>query len=86
MTAKLSGLIRDEQLVYCVDNDLAGDPAPMVVKKLRVEYVRGGVAATVVVNEHEFLDIGCVKPPLYEFAKTADGAYTLTSCRAGPFR
>ncbi|TAN38242.1 MAG: hypothetical protein EPN23_02810 [Verrucomicrobia bacterium] len=58
VTAKLAGLVKDGALVVMANNKLTGhDPAPMVVKELRVEYRVGSVQKIVHVSENKTLTL-----------------------------
>src|ERR1017187_3467413 len=56
VTAKLSGLVRDGELVVEAKNDVFGvDPAVLHVKELRVDYTLDGKPGHAVVHENEML-------------------------------
>jgi hypothetical protein len=57
VTQKLVGLVRDGRLEVSADNSLAGDPAPNIVKELRVVYTYDGKRATTTVGENQKLII-----------------------------
>ncbi len=57
VTAKLAGQVRDGLLVLRADNSIAGDPAPGVVKQLRVDCVLNGKPRTVTVDENGMLRV-----------------------------
>ena len=57
VTAKLSGMIRDGALTVTANSVLGGDPAPLILKELRVDYVYAGKRATVVVPENQVLKL-----------------------------
>jgi hypothetical protein len=46
VSAELSASIKEGKLSILASNDIAGDPVPNVVKKLRIEYTHGGVTFT----------------------------------------
>ena len=85
VTAKLVAMVREGKLVVQADNDIAGDPAPLVIKQMRVEYVYDGRPLAIVVHEKEYVDIGQIEPPQYELAVSADGKCVLTASGAGTF-
>jgi hypothetical protein len=85
VTAKLAAMVRDDKLVVQADNDIAGDPAPLVIKQMRVEYVYDGRPCTIVVHEKEYVDIGLIEPPQYGLAVAANGTCILTSTGPGTF-
>jgi len=55
VTEKLRGMIRDNTLTVAATNELAGDPTPLVVKQMRVDYALNGQAYTRVVAENDTL-------------------------------
>lgn len=57
VTQKLAARVKDGQLEVIADNDLAGDPAYTIVKKLRVDYAIDGVAKTITVAERDVLQL-----------------------------
>lgn len=57
VTKQLRGMIREGRLVVQASNAIAGDPAPFVVKQLRVDYVVDGEEKTAIVTEGEVLEI-----------------------------
>jgi hypothetical protein len=58
VTEKLTALLKDDTLSVTVENDLSGrDPAPNIVKELRVEYTLNGVRKTAKVGEHELMTL-----------------------------
>jgi hypothetical protein len=85
VTAKLAAMVRDGKLVVAAENDIAGDPAPLIIKQMRVEYVYDGRPLTVIVNEKEYVDIGRIEPPQYGLAVAANGTCVLTSNTPGVF-
>jgi hypothetical protein len=85
VTAKLAAMVRDGKLVVAAENDIAGDPAPLVIKQMRVEYVYDGRPLTVIVHEKEYVDIGRIEPPQYGLAVAANGTCVLTSNTTGAF-
>jgi len=57
VTKQLQGMVRDNQLSVDAVNGLAGDPAPNIVKQLRVDYTIGGQSRTKTVDENAKLVI-----------------------------
>ena len=57
VTAKLNSLIKDNQLAIWANNQLAGDPANGVKKKLLVEYVYDGKDYTAKIDEAQQLQL-----------------------------
>jgi len=65
VTAAVARLVKDGTLVLTVGNQLGGDPASGVNKKLRVEYSLEGERQTAVVPEYGFLQIPKADPYFY---------------------
>ena len=57
ITAELRKRVKDGRLQVPVSNDLAGDPAPDVVKELQIEYAVDGVVKSAVFSEGQELNI-----------------------------
>jgi len=57
VTEKLSKMVSDNELRVYASNNIAGDPAAAVVKKLFVKYQYGNVVKSIVVNESNTLKI-----------------------------
>ena len=57
VTAKVAAMVRDGSLSVHADNTLAGDPAPNLVKQMRVDYTYKGRRYTKTVDENETLVI-----------------------------
>ncbi|MGQ9730351.1 MAG: glycosyl hydrolase [Candidatus Zipacnadales bacterium] len=55
VTQQLRALVKDGVLEVRASNDLAGDPAPNIVKQMRVEYILHGQPGTVTVLENQLL-------------------------------
>jgi hypothetical protein len=55
VTDKLRGMVRDNALSVAATNDLAGDPTPLVVKELRVDYTLDGRPYSRTVGENDTL-------------------------------
>ena len=82
VTGILQARVKDGSLHVAAENDLAGDPAPMVVKQLRVEYTLNGVRKTITVPERATLnlpadqDAGGPEVPTWELALSAESPAT----------
>ncbi|GAB4140652.1 MAG: hypothetical protein Kow0040_29080 [Thermogutta sp.] len=63
VTDALTGMIRGGSLFVQASNGLAGDPAPGVVKELRLTYELGGERKELTLREGEGLQIGAPLPP-----------------------
>jgi hypothetical protein len=57
VTDKVAAEVKDNRLRIAASNDLFGDPAPNMVKKLRVDYLDGDAAHTKVIDEGSTLEI-----------------------------
>ena len=57
VTEKLAALVKDGRIGVFANNTLAGDPAPLTPKQLRVEYLLDGVSKVKIINENEFLEL-----------------------------
>ncbi|RPH35377.1 MAG: hypothetical protein EHM91_17310, partial [Planctomycetota bacterium] len=57
VTEKVAAELKENRLRIAVSNDLFGDPAPNMVKKLRVEYLEGDQPHTMTVDEGATLEI-----------------------------
>ncbi len=94
VTDKLAGMVHDGALSVVAGNALAGDPAPMVVKELRVDYVLNGKSATRTIRENQVLDIpdgmeqggGEAAAPEPTLVVARDGRLTLTAWTAGVYK
>lgn len=58
VTDRLRAMLRGNALSVQASNALAGDPAPGVVKQLRITYTVGGEQKTAVVAENETFELG----------------------------
>jgi hypothetical protein len=79
VTAKLSELVRDGQLVVAANNDVLGcDPALNHEKELRVDYALDGKPGHVIVHENETLTLPAAltsgQPPQWETSLAAGGS------------
>ena len=79
IAGKLNALVADGTLDVDITNDLAGrDPAPMVVKRIVVDYTLNGVKKSVTVRENQRLSLpaglaGLAEPPVYELEHERGG-------------
>jgi hypothetical protein len=78
VTAKLAELAKDGQLTVAVNNEnLGGDPAPLHVKKLSVDYAIDGKRGHAVVGENETLTLASIptigEPRQWEAIDESDG-------------
>jgi hypothetical protein len=64
VTDKVKEMVKDNALSVEATNDNFGDPADGIVKKLKVDYTIGGVAASKTVNEGETLTIAAGEKPV----------------------
>jgi hypothetical protein len=79
VTERVKAMVKDGTLSLNANNQtLGGDPTPLHLKRLRVEYLLDGKPHTVIVNENEDLEIPPAPGkssefPVYELTLTADG-------------
>ena len=75
VTARLNKLIKDGALSVVADNSMAGDPANLHVKRLRVEYTFGGKPFTRTVQENDTLELpeGVTRAGFPQYELKADG-------------
>lgn len=91
VTGKLASLVKDGTLVTHVDNSLAGrDPAYLVVKELRVEYMYKGIHKRARVKENQTLILPeeneqVTPPPVYELEAGPGGDLSLAAWQPGDF-
>ncbi|MBC7328220.1 hypothetical protein H5T87_08945 [bacterium] len=57
VTEQLRKMVKNNMLYVIASNSIAGDPAPFVVKKMRVDYTWNGEPRTIIVNENELVEI-----------------------------
>jgi putative heme-binding domain-containing protein len=57
VTDKVAGEVKENRVRIAVSNDLFGDPAPNMVKKLRVDYLEGDASHSKTVDEGGTLEI-----------------------------
>lgn len=88
VTSQVSRMVENNSLSVLASNHLAGDPAPYIVKKLRVDYTLDGFPGTKIVNEGEVLDIpegGVAAYPSAEVKGKAGGVLELRVWEAGRY-
>lgn len=88
VTEQLRRLVKNDTLSVEASNALAGDPAPFIVKKLRVDYALDGVLHTKIVNEHEILDLpegSLSEYPAGELVVVGEGELELRAWEAGRY-
>lgn len=90
VTERVAAMVQDGTLSLNANNtSLGGDPVPMHLKRLRVEYVLNGKLQTVVVNENEDLEIppagGAGDWPAFELRRQASGSVELRAFEAGVY-
>lgn len=93
VTAKLAGLVQDNELSVVAGNELAGDPAPFVVKQMRVDYTLGGKDYSTTVGENATLVLpqgtedvlGAQIPPPPGLSAAADGTVTVVAWEPGVY-
>ena len=64
VTAKVAAMVKDNTLKVDASNDLFGDPAEGIIKKLRVDYTLDGVSGTKTVGEEDTLTLPADEKPL----------------------
>lgn len=57
VTEHLRKMVKNNMLLVQASNAIAGDPAPLVVKKMRIDYKWNDQPQTLIVNENEFVEI-----------------------------
>jgi len=93
VTAKLATMLKDGALSVVAGNDLAGDPAPLIVKQMRVEYMLDGKRYAKTLGENATLDIPdgtenegeYAQTPPPDIAAASDGSVTLTAWQPGRY-
>lgn len=73
VTAKVAAQVQDNSLSLVANNEAFGDPTPLHVKRLRVEYTLGGKAGTVTIPESGTLELGARIERPFPFEWSADG-------------
>lgn len=90
VTEHLRKMVKNNTLFVVASNEIAGDPAYGIVKKMRVDYTINGKPETIVVNENEVVElppraIGGAPPVIlhslpqgaYELRAFEDGLYSV---------
>lgn len=87
VTARVAQLVAAGQTEIMASNDLFGDPVPMVVKRLRVEYLLNGKPARAMADEGAPVRLGSdtTPPPEWSLRLESSGAALLTPWHAGNF-
>ncbi len=93
VTQVLAALVKDGALSVVAGNALAGDPAPMIVKQLRVEYTVDGKPRSRTVGENQTLELPDSRdlpdeppgPPAARVTVATDGALALTAWENGRY-
>ncbi len=90
VTAKLAALVHGNELTVRAGNELAGDPAYLVPKELRVEYSLDGVHKTARVSEGDTLTLpetaqSIGTPPAYRISLDAQGQPRIFARAPGTF-
>jgi hypothetical protein len=91
VTERVKAMVKDGTLSLNANNQtLGGDPTPLHLKRLRVEYLLDGKPHTVIVNENEDLEIPPAPGkssefPVYELTLTADGKAELKAWQPGVY-
>ncbi|MEI6499996.1 MAG: glycosyl hydrolase, partial [Armatimonadota bacterium] len=93
VTKQLAALVKDGVLSATAGNELAGDPAPMVLKQLRLEYTVDGKAHTRTVGENQRLELPDSRdlpneppgPPTATLRLNEQGAAQLTAWESGQY-
>lgn len=90
VTAKVAAMVQDGMLSLDANNAAFGDPTPLHVKQLRVEYTLDGKPLTKVVSENGFLEIPDSAPrsgtPTYDLAVAPNGRVELRAWQPGVFQ
>jgi len=63
VTAQLRAMVRDDKLTVTASNSIAGDPASMIVKQLRIDYTIGGKDITRTIDENRSITIPTAEDP-----------------------
>lgn len=90
VTERVKALVKDGTLSLNANNQaLGGDPTPLHLKRLRVEYLLDGKPHMVIVNENEDLELPPPAErsefPAYELSLTADGKAELKAWQPGVY-
>ncbi len=88
VTDKLAAMVLDGTLSVVANNALAGDPANMIPKQLRVDYTLDGAPGTITVNENASVEIPEVNNPVTppaELRITENNRLTLRAWESGTY-
>lgn len=88
VTARIRDMVKQGEFDILAGNAIFGDTAPMVVKRLTIEYTLGGIAKRVDVPESSTVQLAGEIPvvaPSYSAKPRPDGSLELTSWRAGTY-
>jgi len=93
VTQQVASLVKDGRLSVVASNALAGDPANLVVKQMRVDYLLDGEPYSKTVGENQTLELpagderGVSRSdlPFAELSVGADGKRVLTAWSAGEY-
>lgn len=93
VTQQLAALVKDGALRVAANNEIAGDPAPLVVKQLRVEYLVDGRPFSRTFGENQLLELPDQRdlpseppgPPAATVRLADQGAPQLTAWESGPY-
>jgi len=90
VTERVAGMVREGTLSLNANNTtLGGDPVPMHLKRLRVEYVLNGKPQTIVVTENEDLEISAAgggrEWPAFELTVAGNGQRELRAFEPGRY-
>ncbi len=88
VTAQLRKMVKNNMLIVPASNALAGDPAPFVVKKMRVDYKWNDESHTLIVNENELVEIpkGIVgEPPKVKLSWNPKGQLEVLAFASGVY-
>jgi len=90
VTERVAGMVREGTLSLNANNTtLGGDPVPMHLKRLRVEYVLNGKPQTIVVTENEDLEISAAgggrEWPAFELTVAGSGQRELRAFEPGRY-
>ncbi len=89
VTEHLRRMVQDGALCVFASNEIAGDPAPYVVKELRVDYLLEGKPLTVTVGEGQWLEIPSSPPggaPDVSLTSRPDGKWELMTAQGGRYQ
>jgi hypothetical protein len=93
VTTQLQALVHDGTLSVIAGNNIAGDPAPMVVKQLHVEYLLDGRLYAKTYAENQSIDLpdgteagfDTTLQAMADLSLSADGTPTLTAWQPGTY-